>query len=80
MRTYLILKEKAKQFARDSEIQSLLKTIRGDAREVVIGKYSRANADALKSRLFDRADLAARPLPYEKLDQLMVDLLLGVRD
>jgi xylose isomerase len=80
MRTYLILKEKAKQFARDSEIQSLLKTIRGEAREVVIGKYSRANADALKSRVFDRADLAARPLPYEKLDQLIVDLLLGVRD
>jgi xylose isomerase len=79
MRTYLILKEKAKQFAQDGEIQALLKAIRDEAGDVVIGKYSRANADALKSRVFDRLDLAARPLPYEKLDQLVVDLLLGIR-
>ena len=28
---------------------------------------------------FDAAALAAQPLPYEKLDQLVFDLLLGVR-
>jgi len=28
---------------------------------------------------FDADALAARPLPYEKLDQLVFDLLLGVR-
>jgi hypothetical protein len=27
---------------------------------------------------FDRAALTARRLPYERLDQLVVDLLLGV--
>ncbi len=78
MRTYLILKEKAKQFAADREIQALLQQIRGEAADVVIGTYSRANADALKARTFDREQLASRPLPYERLDQLVIDLLLGI--
>jgi xylose isomerase len=79
MRTYLILKQKAKQFAEDSEIQALLKEIRGQAADIVIGTYSRSGADALKTHAFDRAALAARPLPYERLDQLVIDLLMGVR-
>jgi len=79
MRTYLILKDKAKQFAADAEIQSLLKEIRGSAADTLIGTYSRAQADTLKAQTFDRDALAARPLPYERLDQLVVDLLLGVR-
>jgi xylose isomerase len=79
MRTYLILKEKAKQFAADPEIQELLKDIRGQAADIVVGKYSRKQADALKTHAFDHVALAARPLPYERLDQLVIDLLLGVR-
>jgi xylose isomerase len=79
MRTYLILKEKARQFAADTAIQALLGEIRGQAADVAVGTYSRTQADALKARAFDRAALAARPLPYERLDQLLVDLLLGAR-
>jgi len=79
MRTYLILKEKARQFAADKEIQALLAEIRSHAADVAIGKYNRATADSLKSREFDREQLASRPLPYEKLDQLVIDLLLGIR-
>ena len=79
MRTYLILKEKARQFAADTEIQALLKDIRSKADEFVIGPYSREGADALKSCAFDREQLASRPLPYERLDQLVIDLLLGIR-
>jgi len=79
MRTYLILKDKAKQFAADKEIQALLAEIRGQAADVVIGKYSRTQADAIKAHAFDREQLAARPLPYERLDQLVVELLMGVR-
>jgi len=78
MRTYLILKEKARLFAHDTEIQALLAEIRSDA-ENIVGKYSRAEADALKTRAFDREQLASRRLPYERLDQLVIDLLLGVR-
>ena len=79
MRTYLILKDKARQFAADREIQALLAEIRANPADIVIGKYTRATADALKSRTFDREQLASRPLPYERLDQLVIDLLLGVR-
>ena len=37
----------------------------------------RERADALNAQTFDRAALASRRLPYERLDQLIVDLLLG---
>jgi xylose isomerase len=76
MRTYLILKQKARQFAEHREIQALLEEIRGN--DEALPQYSRASADQLKARGFDRLALAARPLPYERLDQLVVDLLLGV--
>jgi len=79
MRTYLILKEKARQFWQDSAIQELLSEIRRQASDLAIGRYSREHADRLKAHPFDREALAARPLPYERLDQLVVDLLMGVR-
>ena len=81
MRTYLILKDKARQFREDREIQSLLQALRaGDpADEALLGPYSRDAARRLRARTFDRAALSARTLPYERLDQLVIDLLLGVR-
>jgi xylose isomerase len=77
MRTYLILKAKAQQFAEDREIQALIAQIRGQGE--AFPPYSRAAADRVKARAFDRAALSSRPLPYERLDQLLVDLLFGVR-
>jgi xylose isomerase len=77
MRSYLILKEKAQQFAQDQEIQGLLQQIRGG--ESQIGAYSADAAQQLKSRRFDREELGRRGKPYERLDQLVVDLLLGAR-
>src|SRR6266487_3059389 len=81
MRNYLILKEKARQFNEDSEIQSLLAEIRWAAPEYdgLIEGYSRAKVDQLRSMTLDRSELTARKLPYERLDQLTVDILLGVR-
>ncbi len=79
MRTYLILKDKARRFRDDPEITALLASIRSHADEDAPRTYSRAHADELKQRTFDRAALASRALPYEKLDQLVVDLLLGSR-
>jgi xylose isomerase len=78
MRTYLILKEKVKRFCESREIQSLLAEVRRHAEDVLIGRYSRDRADQLKARTFDRQALAERSLPYERLDQLVVDLLMGV--
>ncbi len=81
MRTYLILKEKAEQFNQDQEIQALLSEIRqdDDALSLLMGKYSSENAKLLKDRVFDRKKIASRGLRYELLDQLTIDLLLGVR-
>ncbi|MBN2500846.1 MAG: xylose isomerase [Anaerolineales bacterium] len=81
MRTYLILKEKAEQFNQDAEIQALLAEINADdgAMDAYKGAYSADKAAALKAVDFDRAALGARGMKYERLDQLTVELLLGVR-
>ncbi len=82
MRTYLIFKEKAAQFNADPAIQALVaETYQQDAAldPILDGKFSPQNAQVLKGMTFDAEALAARPLPYEKLDQLVFDLLLGVR-
>lgn len=81
MRTYLILKEKAAQFNTDPEIQSLLAEINADDSSMApfFGKYSAAKAAALKAQPFDRPAISRRGLQYERLDQLTIDLLLGVR-
>jgi len=81
MRTYLVLKEKARQWNTDAEIQALVAEINATDATVpaYAGGYSAAKADALKAHAFDRAALGQRNLGYERLDQLTVDLLLGVR-
>jgi xylose isomerase len=79
MRTYLILKDKARQFREHAAIQALLAEIAAGAGDGPPPRYSREAAAVLRGRTFDRAALAARPLPYERLDQLVVDLLLGTR-
>jgi xylose isomerase len=78
MRTYLILKEKARQFAEDREIQAILQELNSD-KSTFAGGYSADTAQELKERDFDLSKLMNRSLPYEKLDQLATELLLGVR-
>jgi xylose isomerase len=79
MRTYLILKEKARRFAVDPEIQGLLKEIKamGGNAPFDTGKYSRTTADAIKNTTFEVDSIASQGLLYEQLDQLVIDLLLG---
>jgi xylose isomerase len=81
MRTYLILKEKAAQFNADPEIQALLAEINADdgALGDYLGGYSAAAVAGLRRHAFDRQALGARGLAYERLDQLTIELLLGVR-
>lgn len=81
MRTYLMLKEKAAQFNKDSEIQALLAEINADdgTMQPYFGKYSPEKAQALKAQSFDRNAISKRGLKYERLDQLTVDLILGMR-
>lgn len=81
MRTYLILKEKGAQYNADPEIQALLAEITADDGSMapLLGGYSSDKAAALKAYPFDRPALGRRGQPYERLDQLVVELLLGVR-
>jgi xylose isomerase len=81
MRTYLILKDKAERFSVDAEIQGLLAEIHADdgSMDGFKGAYAREKAVALKAHQFDRVALAQRGMKYEKLDQLVNELLLGVR-
>jgi xylose isomerase len=80
MRTYLILKDKAKQWNADKEIRSILKEIEAAPKKMPsTDRYSNAGAAALYGHVFDRARISKKPLPYERLDQLTVDILLGVR-
>ena len=78
MRTYLIFKEKAEQWNADAEIQSLLAEIAKTNGESV-GHFKKEAAEVLAAQAFDRGDLASRGLRYERLDQLTMDILLGVR-
>jgi xylose isomerase len=81
MRTYLILKEKASQFGQDAEIQALLAEITAEDEEMnaLCGVYSAKKAKDLKAFAFDRQSMGGRGLKYERLDQLTVELIIGVR-
>jgi xylose isomerase len=80
MRTYLILKEKASRWMADKEIQAILQEIASSSAMVpAVGRYSKPGASALLSHLFDKAAIMNKRLPYERLDQLTIDILTGVR-
>src|SRR4029453_12049154 len=78
MRNYLILKEKARQFDEDKEIQELLAQVSNGCSEP-LGHYTAEKAKQVKELALDRNELAGKVLPYERLDQLTVDILFGVR-
>ncbi len=80
MRTYLILKDKARQFAEDKEIQDALAAYRVEDDALrALSDFTPDNAQALKAHVFDREALGARGPGLEHLDQLTAELLLGVR-
>jgi xylose isomerase len=80
MRTYLILKEKAARWNADPEIQQILAELRtrgGGAGERPV--FSPEGAAALKAQRFDLAAIRQQGYGYERLDQLTMEVLLGVR-
>jgi xylose isomerase len=80
MRTYLILKAKALQWNSDKEIQSILSELSSHGNGIAkIGPYSKEGASQLLARVYDKDQILKKRLPYERLDQLTVDLLFGVR-
>jgi xylose isomerase len=80
MRTYLIFKERVARFNADAEIQGLLGELK--ARGATTGdrvKFSKDGAKELKERTFDLEAIRKQGYAYEKLDQLTMEILLGVR-
>jgi len=80
MRTYLMLKEKAEQWRADKEIQAILKEVTSGSNSIPkTGKYSKAGATTLLAHNFDKDAMMQKRLPYERLDQLTIDILMGNR-
>jgi xylose isomerase len=81
MRTYLILKEKAEQWNKDKEIQAIVQEINSDqaGASALLGAYSKENLARLRVAKLDRVEIAKRGMDYERLDQLTMEVLLGVR-
>jgi len=78
MRTYRILADKAKQFSADEDIQALLADIRGDQPAALSSSHAE-RAEKIKNSTFDLGAMSRKKLPYERLDQLVLELLMGVR-
>jgi xylose isomerase len=77
MRTYLILAEKAHRFHEDAEIQEALAV----AQAAGLSQATRpaGGLAEIRETAFDEAALAAQGYGLERLDQLVTELLLGVR-
>ncbi|MEE9185283.1 MAG: xylose isomerase, partial [Acidimicrobiia bacterium] len=80
MRTYLALADKAHRFDDDQEIQEALAQagVPGLATET-LGAYTPELAQELLASEFDTEALANRGYHNDKLDQLVIDLILGLR-
>ena len=81
MRTYLIFKERAARWNADPEIKAILEEVNANDGSVdfLKGGFTPEKAQQLKATEFDRDGIAAKGLAYERLDQLTVEVLLGVR-
>ncbi len=77
MRTYLILKEKARRWNEHPEIASILGEVASENENAGKRIFSKENSASLLARDFDRTSLASKQLMYERLDQLTMDILLG---
>jgi len=80
MRNYLVLKDKARRWGADPEIRALLKQVNRPSKdlEALSSSFSKSHAETLLGMAFDRGMMAVRPLPYERLDQRTVEILMGV--
>lgn len=82
MRTYNVLKYKAQQFASDAEIQELIQGMQAKTKNsgsFDLTRYKSQTASQLKSARFEVQALAEQGHACERLDQLVTELLLGVR-
>lgn len=79
MRTYLILKEKARRWNADAEVQQLVAELAGRGGGDAVPRFTPEAAAQLRDEALELTDARARGYAYERLDQLTVEVLLGVR-
>jgi xylose isomerase len=81
MRTYNMFKEKVRRFNADTEIQALLQELNGGDQTYggLLSGYTAETMSKLKEAKFDINRLAQRGYYYERLDQLAVEIILGLR-
>lgn len=80
MRTYLILKEKAARFNADKEIQQVLSDLRArGGGQQTMPRFTKDGADIIKHQTLDLKAIRDHGFNYERLDQLTIEVLLGVR-
>jgi xylose isomerase len=77
MRTYLIVADKARRFHEDADIQDALRQAKADAlREPT---RPAGGLEEIRTGGYDETALASQGYGHERLDQLVTELLLGVR-
>ena len=79
MRTYKILAARARAFDADPEVRGLIEERHDKVIDPLLAAYSADNARALRALELDAGALGAQGLGWEKLDQLLIEHLLGVR-
>ena len=80
MRTYLALAAKARRFADDPEIRDAVAACGLlELAEPSVGAFSADAGQALSRERFDLAELVQRQHSDQRLDQLVIDLVLGLR-
>jgi hypothetical protein len=73
-----MLKHKAEQWNANQEIQSILKELgKSVPGTPAVGKYSKQGAAVLLNHEFNKDLILQKRLPYERLDQLTIDVLLA---
>jgi xylose isomerase len=80
MRNYKILAAKAAALEADEEAQAVLRAAGSDEQRQPSPRYSDATLRELRSESFDEVVASARGRGHERADQLMLELIFGVRD
>ena len=81
MRTYKMLAEKVDRLNCDSEYRRLMAPLLAQKGPLAkaLAEYSPAHAVAMRAHAYRPDKMAVRPLPYERIDQIVTEVLLGVR-
>jgi xylose isomerase len=77
MRTYKLLAARARAFDADPEVKELLAEVRNGSIDPHLSRYSPEGAAALRALEIDAAAIGREGRRHERLDQLMVEHILG---